>query len=215
MTPHGARQQVEAPLTLVGLFEKVQPLEVEIGCGKAKFLLARAQEERGINFIGVDRARKWLEIGRKRAEKRGLTNVRFLHADIRDLLPRVFSPSSVAAFHVYFPDPWPKRRHRKRRLMTSDFLALLHRCLEPNGKIYLATDDEDYFASILINVQASAFLWQSIQKGHERWFYPSMKTNYELKYEAANRPLYYLELVKRITLSEEAAIPASAGVRGG
>jgi tRNA (guanine-N7-)-methyltransferase len=179
------------------IFGNDNPVEIEIGCGKGKFLLARAQEHPEINFLGVDMVWKWMKYGVERSGKRGLTNVRFVKADARELIRHVVADGSVSIFHVYFPDPWPKKRHRKRRLITGDFLRLLHAKLADGGLIELATDYEDYFTHMRRAVAQSGMAWHRvIEKSNERLFEAFAKTNYEIKYEAAGRTLFYLEMRK-------------------
>ena len=179
------------------LFTGAHPVEIDIGCGKGKFLLARAAENPEINFLGIDRVSKWMEIGRARGEKRSLANLKFLKVEAREFIGGLPS-ESVSAFHLYFPDPWPKRRQRKRRLVTAEFLKLLHRPLVPGGLVEIATDDSDYFEQIKKTAAAAGELWSRIQESTgQRLIHPALKTNYELKYEAAGKRNFYLELQKR------------------
>ena len=129
------------------IFSGARPVEIEIGCGKGKFLIGRSQAHPEIQFLGIDRVGKWMKIGAKRSEKRNLPNLRFLKSDIRLILEKV-PPEGVSVFHIYFPDPWPKRRHRKRRLVNAGFLLLLWEKLRPGGLIEMATDDLDYFTAM-------------------------------------------------------------------
>ncbi len=178
------------------IFGNANPVEVEIGCGKGKFLVARALENPGINFLGLDRAVKWMKTGIKNSDKQKLANVHFLQAEIRALLERI-PGQSVSLFHIYFPDPWPKRRHRKHRIVTPEFLEALDKKLAAGGSIELATDHEDYFEQMKKSVALTASLWSSVREcENQRLKDPHLKTNYELKYETEGRNLYYLEMVK-------------------
>ena len=179
------------------IFGNANPVEVEIGCGKAKFLLARADEFPQINFLGIDIIWKWMKYGVRRSEKRGLGNIKFLRADARETIRHGFAPGSVSIFHVYFPDPWPKRKHRKHRLITGEFLRLLHNRLIDGGLIELATDHTDYFLQMEKAAIQSGISWTQVRKlSDERLFEAMAKTNYEIKYEAAGRKLHYLEILK-------------------
>ncbi len=178
-------------------FDSQAPVEIEIGCGKGRFLLARAAQCPDINFLGLDRANKWMKIGKDRGEKRGLANLKFIRTECRDFLSRL-QPETVSAFHMYFPDPWPKRRHQKRRTLCAEFLGLLNRLLVPGGCIQIATDHADYFQEIRAAADWTAAFWRSRRESmNQRLAHAEIKTNYELKYEAGGRPLYYLELVKQ------------------
>lgn len=172
-------------------------LEVEIGCGKGKFLVARAEACPGTRFIGVDIARRWMRRGIERGEKRGLQNLEFIRGDVREVLEHCFDSGSVDVFHIYFPDPWPKRRQKKRRLIQTDFLELLRERLNASGLVEVATDDADYYRHILETVGAFSPHWKDVRQSvNERLFPAVAKTNYELKYAAEGRPIYYLELRK-------------------
>lgn len=182
---------------LKDLFSNLNPLEIEVGCGKGKFLIARAVEHPTINFIGIDVVWKWMKFAVQRADKRGLANLRFFKQDARRLIREGLEPGSVSVFHIYFPDPWPKRRHRKRRIVSGEFLRLLHERLEDGGTVELATDHEDYFAHMRAAVAQSGCEWVDVtEKQNERLFVAQVKTNYEIKYAAAGRQLYYLRLRK-------------------
>jgi tRNA (guanine-N7-)-methyltransferase len=179
-------------------FGNTHPVEMEIGCGKGKFLVARATENPGINFFGIDKVSKFMNIGKTRAQKRTLPNIRFLRAEARAFLTDAIAPASVSVFHVYFPDPWPKRRHQARRVFTSEFLRLLHVRLVPEGLIEIATDDKDYFDAMKKTIAAAEELWENVRETvNERILDGTNKTNYELKWAAEGRPLYYAELKKR------------------
>lgn len=205
-TTHFPSQRADSPLVLnpardlpsfSEIFGNDHGVEVEIGCGKAKFLLARAAEFPELNFLGIDMVWKWMKYAVRRSEKQGLTNIRFLKADARQTIQRCIVPGSVSVFHVYFPDPWPKRKHRKRRLVTGEFLRQLHPLLADAGLIELATDFADYYLQMERAVVQSGIPWSSVTKAaDQRLFEAFSKTNYEIKYEAAGRKLYYLEVKK-------------------
>ena len=181
---------------LESLFENpAAPLEVEIGCGKGKFLSNRSTVCPEINFLGIDYAGKWMKIGQKRGEKRQIRNLKFLKVHARPILTHYLPAGKVSVFHVYFPDPWPKRRHQKRRVISQEILGLMRSRLVPGGKIEIATDFADYFKSIQELVRETAVWWGGVKESvNQRLFCPDMKTSYELKYEAEGRPLYYMEL---------------------
>jgi tRNA (guanine-N7-)-methyltransferase len=133
----------------------------------------------------------------ERSRKRGLANVRFLKSDARELVRYGIPEGSVSIFHVYFPDPWPKRRHRKRRLITGEFLSLLHSRLADGGLVELATDYHDYYVQMRSAVVQSGVEWRHVDATADRRLFDALlKTNYELKYEAAGRTLRYIELLK-------------------
>ena len=105
------------------VFGSPGPVEVEIGIGKGRFLLAVAEARPGVRLLGVEWANEYLRVAEARAEKRGLENVRFVRADARELVARSIPDASVDAYYVFYPDPWPKKRHHKRRLITLNNVA--------------------------------------------------------------------------------------------
>jgi tRNA (guanine-N7-)-methyltransferase len=194
----GVPQEKYDPVIFREFFGNSHPVEMEIGCGKGKFLVARAIENPGINFLGIDRVSKFMKIGKTRAEKRTLPNIRFLRAEARAFLTEAIAPGSVSLFHIYFPDPWPKRRHQVRRVFTPGLLTLLHSRLAPEGLVEIATDDKDYFEAMKKTIAATVELWENVRETvNERILDGMNKTNYELKWAAEGRPLFYAELKKR------------------
>jgi len=135
-----------ARLDVAELFGRTAPLRVDLGCGDGSFLCEMAQQLPKTNFLGIERLTKRVEKVRRKSEK--IENVRVLCADglfaVRYLLPQ----SSVEAFYLLFPDPWPKRRHQLRRIFTSDFLDAIAVALEHHGVLRVATDQFDYFQHI-------------------------------------------------------------------
>jgi tRNA (guanine-N7-)-methyltransferase len=180
------------------LFDNDNPIEMDIGAGKGKYLLARAQLEPERNFIGIDYIWKYLKIGWKRVQKRGLTNILFFKAEALEVIKHLTPSESVSVFHIYFPDPWHKRKHKKRRYMTPGFISMLNDRLVPGGLIELATDNFDYYIWLKgALAELGPDLWRTTRESlNERLLDPDIKTNFELKYEAEERDLYYLELQK-------------------
>jgi tRNA (guanine-N7-)-methyltransferase len=128
-----------------GLFPHAQPLEAELGCGDGTFLLEYAQRYPQRNFIGVERLLGRLKKIDRQGRRRGLTNLRGVRIEAGYFLEFLLPPHSVTAIHVYFPDPWPKRRHQKNRLVNERFPELCHRALVPGGAVHLRTDHGGYF----------------------------------------------------------------------
>lgn len=122
------------------IFGDARPVEIEIGPGLGDVLMAfaAAAPERG--FFGIERSYGLADAIMARATTAGLTNVRAVGGDAREIVAHYVPPGSVHAYHVYFPDPWPKRRHHRRKLFHPEFVAALLRTLEPGGLLYLATD---------------------------------------------------------------------------
>ena len=184
--------------TVADLFPSRQPLEIEIGAGKGRFLLHRAQAHPERNFFGVDYRWRFLKEGVLRAEQRGLSNLIFLKTEAEEIIPHLVPPASIDVFHIYFPDPWHKKKHHKRRLLTPEFFKLLHDSLVPGGLLELATDNFHYMIAFKTAlVEAGDTLWSNARETrNERILDPGIQTHFEAKYTRAGRDLYYMELRK-------------------
>ncbi|MBP9864800.1 MAG: tRNA (guanosine(46)-N7)-methyltransferase TrmB [Candidatus Omnitrophica bacterium] len=203
LTPQGRKAWVPPPPRLMecpfpDFLGSSSPFEIEIGCGKGKFIAARAERNKSINFAAIDKAGKYLKRRKLAAQKKGLTNLKFLVADAREVLRQHVPSGRVSIFHIYFPDPWPKRRHRDRRLVTAELLQQLYDRLKPGGLLYAATDDGDYFQAIMKAVAASGCPWQVREARNTRLTtdVDLPMTNYENRFFTAGRDLHYLELKK-------------------
>lgn len=135
-------------LRLEEVFPKKQTIEVELGAGDGSFLVAYAKTHPELNLIGIERLLGRLrKIGRK-AHRAGLENIRLLRLEAAYFVQYLLQPESVNAFHIYFPDPWPKRRHWKNRLVNEAFTELIRAALVSEGVVHLRTDDDPYFAQM-------------------------------------------------------------------
>jgi tRNA (guanine-N7-)-methyltransferase len=136
-------------ISLPGLFPSGQPLEVELGSGDGSFLVEYARLHPGHNFIGVERLLGRLRKLDRKGRRAGLTNLRGVRIESSYFLEYLLPLGSAAALHIYFPDPWPKRKHRRHRLISERFPMLARQALAPGGTAYLRTDDEDYFSQMV------------------------------------------------------------------
>jgi tRNA (guanine-N7-)-methyltransferase len=135
-------------LDLAEIFPAAQPLEVELGCGDASFLVDYARRNLDRNFIGIERLLGRLRKLDRKGRRAVLTNLRGVQIESSYFLKYLLPLRSASALHIYFPDPWPKKRHRKNRLINESFPPLAGAVLAPSGVVYLRTDDEDYFAQM-------------------------------------------------------------------
>jgi tRNA (guanine-N7-)-methyltransferase len=168
------------PLDLAQIFPKSQPLEVELGCGDASFLVEYARQNPGRNFIGVERLLGRISKLEKKGRRAELQNLRGVRIESSYFLQYLLPPNSASALHIYFPDPWPKKRHRKHRLINEDFPALARAALVPGGKIYLRTDDADYFAQ-MVEVFGGSGEFQKIETPVEL---AGLPTDFEMEFNA-------------------------------
>lgn len=180
------------PLRPAALFPAAAPLEIDLGCGDGSFLAALAAHNPHRNFLGVERLLGRVRKTCRKIARAGLTNARVLRLEsdytVRYLLPA----GSVTRCHLLFPDPWPKRRHEKRRLFQTAFLDALHAALAPAGELWIKTDNAPYFA-------AMAEVWRHHPGFHETAWpatdpYPI--TDFEREFLRADRPIHRARLVK-------------------
>lgn len=129
-------------------FERCAPLEVDVGCGKGAFLLSQAAARPEHNFLGIDRMLRRIRKLANKAERAGLENLRLLRIDAAYALSHMMPAASVSVYYVFFPDPWPKKRHHGKRFFDAAFLAAIRRSLKPGGLIHTATDHMPYFEDI-------------------------------------------------------------------
>jgi tRNA (guanine-N7-)-methyltransferase len=143
-----------SPINWSELFGNANPVEIEVGTGKGLFLLDAATTRPNTNFLGIEIIRKYQLYAATRYAIRNMPNVKTACADAKVVLRDFVPPGSVAAVHVYFPDPWWKKRHRKRRVFTPEFAADAARALAPGGRLLIASDVEDYFGVMTAIVRA-------------------------------------------------------------
>lgn len=135
-------------LTPASLFPVTRPLEVELGSGDGSFLVDYARSNPETNFLGVERLLGRLRKIDRKGQRARLLNLKLIRVEAGYFLEYMLPPQCVCALHVYFPDPWPKRKHRKNRLINARFTELACQVLQPGGTVYLRTDDADYFTQM-------------------------------------------------------------------
>jgi tRNA (guanine-N7-)-methyltransferase len=189
-------RDLPAPLDL----ETIQPgagggeWEVEIGFGKGRYLLARAAQDPDHRFLGMEVASQYYRLSRDRAARRGLANLVLLRGDAMFLMSAVLPTEWASAVHVYFPDPWPKDRHHKRRLFDPESVDLVLGLLRPGGRLYFATDFLEYGALVrhLLAGHPAVELAE-----HDSPWPDGLRTNYEAKFAAEGRPIIRLTVTRR------------------
>lgn len=180
------------------IFGRSGPVHIEIGSGKGTFLLNQARAEPEVNFLGIEWAGKYYRYAVDRIGRWGLTNVRLIRTDAAQFLADFVPENCVDCFHIYFPDPWPKRRHHKRRFFHPDNFEQLLLCLKHGGIIKVATDHSDYFEQIKVLLADKSGRVEEIDfmptAGAElgEW----VGTNFERKYLKEQRPIYTVAVRK-------------------
>ena len=178
-------------------FESPGPFEVEIGCGKGGFLLSRAKADPGVRLLGVEWANKYFRFCADRMARWQITNVRVMRTDAKYFVMRHLPPACVSVLHLYHPDPWPKHRHHKRRLVQPEFVDRAVRALESAGRWLVQSDHEEYFGKITSLLGARAELttvpWE---KGRCAVDPEWGGTNYEIKYTREGRLIHRAAYVK-------------------
>jgi tRNA (guanine-N7-)-methyltransferase len=168
------------------IFGRDAPVEVEIGSSDGVFLLSRAASAPAHDFLGIERSPSKAKRLEARVERSMLANVRALQADAVCVVTTLVPAASVSVYHVYFPDPWPKRGHAPRRIFTGRFVASLARTLVPDGRLHVATDVDGYADVIRRIVLAhGGFVEQPATDAH-----PGLQTSFARKYRAAGRTLH-------------------------
>jgi len=184
------------PVDLAGIFGNRRPVEVEIGTGKGTFLLARAAARPEVNFLGIEWAGAYAAYAADRFRRAGLTNVRMLRCDAAHFFKVCLGDRSLWRVHIYFPDPWPKQKHRRRRLIQPAFLADLGRTLRIGGQAIIVTDHQDYFRQIQeVAGRESGLAEASMPRMADRDG-EVVGTNFERKYIAQGRPFYKLVRIR-------------------
>jgi tRNA (guanine-N7-)-methyltransferase len=134
----------DGPLRFENIFGNSAPVIVEIGFGMGAATAEIAEKNPGLNYIGIEVHRPGIGRLLWEIEKRGLKNIRIIEGDAMEIIKKMLGENSVFGFHLFFPDPWPKKRHHKRRLVTRPFTDLIASRLLSGGYVYMVTDWVDY-----------------------------------------------------------------------
>lgn len=188
--------ELKQPIPLAEAFPHSQPLVVEIGFGMGDSLVAMAAADPGRNFIGVEVHPPGVGRLLTLAADAELTNLRVYMADAVDVFRTAIAPQSVARIQVFFPDPWPKKRHHKRRLIQPQFVQLLTHALQPGGILHCATDWQPYADHMLEVLQGEPALCNTCEGFAERPDYRP-KTKFEMRGEALGHQVFDLLFSKR------------------
>jgi tRNA (guanine-N7-)-methyltransferase len=190
--------EIKGKLKFSDVFGRKSTVHIEVGSGKGTFLVSQAAAFGEIDFLGIEWANKYYRYTVDRIGRRGLKKVRMLRTEAGSFIAGHIRSSSVGCFHIYFPDPWPKRAHHKRRFISIANVAQLIRCLKKGGLINIATDHEDYFrwmqnvfANFAEELTPVEFIKPAGAKENEY-----AGTNFERKYMKEKRNTYTLAYKK-------------------
>lgn len=195
--PYGlVAEDMAGPATSPALFGNDQPLELEIGSGKGTFLVAESRARPAVNFLGVEYARRYWLLAADRLRRNRCDNARVVLASaerfVRDFLPR----ESLAGVHIYFPDPWPKTRHHKRRFVTLAFVELIASRMSPGARLQLATDHREYFEATAAVFEKSALVPVRFGATAAAAAEELVGSNFERKYRVEGRAVFTLAAAK-------------------
>ena len=149
--------ELKSPPDWAEVFQSQGPLELEIGCGAGGFALEYSRQNPGCRYVAFEWRKKYAREVAYRAQKHGISNLRVIEGDAKMMVPKLFKEGTLSCIHLQFPDPWWKRAHRKRAILTADFTALLFRLLAPGGMFDLRTDVEDRAQEMLIALERAGF----------------------------------------------------------
>ena len=186
------------PLDWRQVFGNDHPVELEIGTGKGTFLTEQAKARPDVNFFGLEWANWFYRYASDRLRRNHCTNARMVRAEAGYFLTEFVADQSISVVHVYFPDPWPKKRHHKRRLVQEPFLRQAERILAPGGRVQIVSDHKGYFEENIEPTLKSSGVLQVVDYNRpgsagEGEF---VGTNFERKYRREGRPFYALAAVK-------------------
>lgn len=186
------------------IFGNDHPLKVDVGCGYGHFLTAMAQAEPHSNFIGIDIYPKGISRAQQKIERLQLVNVRLLAMPAAAALATAFESEQLAALYINFPDPWPKRRHARRRLVQPALVALIHDRLQAQGVVIVATDVAGYAQEMLQHFLAHGGFESCEAAGIVSELPDRVPTLYETKFRRQGLPLFYFKL-RKVPLSSSPA----------
>jgi tRNA (guanine-N7-)-methyltransferase len=189
--------QLPRPWNAAAVFGRAAPLEVEVGTGKGLFLRNAAGEHPAVDFLGIEIVHKYARFAAAGLVKVGIDNARVVSGDALRIFGELLPDSSLAAVHVYFPDPWWKKRHRKRRVMNEVFVAHVQRTLVPGGTLHFWTDVEEYYQVTLELLATTTRLIGPIAVPESPAEHDlAYRTHFERRMRLSNEPVFRAEFRK-------------------
>lgn len=178
-------------LDFARIFGNDNPVALEIGSGKGRFLIESATERPEVNFVGIEKSLHYYRVIRRRLERHGLPNARIVNYDAFKVVREMIPDESLSELHIYFPDPWPRPRERKRRMIRGEVMSEWIRVMRPDARGVYVTDHEEYFEKAVEVL--SGFFDSSVEDA----LGSPPRTNYEAKYREQGRPIYEVRFRRR------------------
>lgn len=192
-----AEASLPSTINSVELFAREAPLEIEVGSGKGLFLTRATEAHPDRNFVGIEIAGKYARYAAARLAKVARRNGRLIHGDATRIFHERIADNSLSAVHVYFPDPWWKKRHRKRRVMNPDFVQHIQRALEPQGWLHFWTDVQEYYEATLELLKAETTLQGPVVPSEQPADHDlDYHTHFERRMRLHDEPVYRAAYVK-------------------
>jgi tRNA (guanine-N7-)-methyltransferase len=183
------------PIDWAALFGNDHAVEMEIGMGKGTFITEQAKARPDVNFFGIEWARWYWRYASDRLRRNQCNNARTVRAEAGFFLAEFVKDASLSVLHIYFPDPWPKARHHKRRLIQEPFMRQVERVVAPGGRLQVVTDHQEYFEQIEVVVKNSKLTIIDYNRPGSAGEGEFVGTNFERKYRREGRPFYAIAAV--------------------
>ena len=190
-------EDLPQPWDAAAIFGREAPMEVEVGSGKGLFIASASAKQPERNFLGIEVAQKYAKPAAAKLARQNRTNAVMVGGDALRIFRELLPEASLAAVHVYFPDPWWKARHKKRRVMNEGFLKDVERVLQPGGVLHFWTDVEEYFQSTLELIRVTVKLAGPLEVPEREPEHDlDYRTHFERRMRLNGEPVYRAEFRK-------------------
>jgi len=189
-------EKLPRPIDFAQLFGNDHPVEIEIGIGKGTFITEQAKARPEVNFLGIEWARWFWRYSSDRLRRNKCQNARTVRAEATYFLTEFVPAESISVLHIYFPDPWPKKRHHKRRLIQEKFMPVVQRVLKSQGRLQVVTDYAEYYEQIEQVIRSSQLEVVDYNRPGSAGEGEFVGTNFERKYKREGRPFYAIAATK-------------------
>jgi tRNA (guanine-N7-)-methyltransferase len=181
-----------ARLDFVEIFGNENPVALEIGSGKGRFLIESGQERPDVNFVGIEKSLHYYRVIRRRLERHALPNTRIVNYDAFKVVRDMVANEAIDELHIYFPDPWPRKREQKRRMIRDEVMTEWIRVMKPDASGVYVTDHHEYFEKAIDVLRA--FFDTEVSDA----LASPPRTNYEAKYREEGRPIYEARFRRKV-----------------